>query len=127
VTRIEAAMRDESPIVSSSRQSMGGGHDETTVLGEYIDKRAAASAPHSLAGPLPLLFDECFAGMNSDLTTSLLHRMNRTAERTQMLYLTGQSDIADWVALNLSPHAMVVTGTGFFSPAGAAFAPETRP
>jgi hypothetical protein len=126
VTRIEAAMRDESPIVSSSRQSMGGGHDECTVLGEYIDKRAAASQPHSLAGPVPLLLDECFAGMNSDVTISLLHRINRTAERTQILYLTSQPDVADWVALNLSPNAMVVTGTGFFSP-GAAFTPENRP
>jgi hypothetical protein len=119
-------MRDESPIVSSSRQSMGGGHDESTVLGEYIDKRAAASQPHSLAGPVPLLLDECFAGMNSDVTISLLHRINRTAERTQILYLTSQPDVADWVALNLSPNAMVVTGTGFFSP-GAAFTPENRP
>jgi len=127
VTRIEAAMRDESPIVSSSRQSMGGGNDESTVLGEYIDRRAAAAQPHSLAGPLPVLLDECFAGMNSEVTTTLLHRINRTAEQTQMLYLTSQSDVADWVALNLSPNAMVVTGTGFFSPAGAAFAPEVHP
>jgi DNA repair exonuclease SbcCD ATPase subunit len=126
VSNIEAAMRDESPIVSSSRQSTGGGHDESTVLGEYIETRAFASQPHSLAGPLPILLDECFAGMNSDLTISLLHRINRTAERTQMLYLTSQPDIADWVALNLSPNAMVVTGTGFFSPSGAAFTPENR-
>ena len=121
VGRIEAAMRDESPLASSSRQSMGGGHDESTVLGEYIDKRAFASLPHSLAGPLPLLLDDCFAGMNTDTAVSLLHRINRTAERTQILYLTNESDVADWVALNLSPHAMVVTGTGFFSPSGAAF------
>lgn len=121
VSRIEAAMRDESPIVSSSRQSMGGGHDESTVLGEYIEKRAFASLPHSLAGPLPLLLDDCFAGMNSDTRVALLHRVNRTAERTQLLYLTSEPDVADWVALNLSPNAMVVTGTGFFSPSGAAF------
>jgi hypothetical protein len=121
VSRIEAAMRDESPIVSSSRRSLGGGHDEATVLGEYIDKRAFASQPHSLAGPLPLLLDDCFAGMNADVRVSLLHRINRTAERTQFLYLTGEPDVADWVALNLSPNAMVVTGTGFFSPSGAAF------
>ncbi|MEO8692235.1 MAG: hypothetical protein ABI658_01900 [Acidimicrobiales bacterium] len=121
VSRVEAAMRDESPIVSSSRQSMGGAHDESTVLGEYIERRAFASLPHSLAGPLPLLLDDCFAGMNSDIRVSLLHRVNRTAERTQLLYLTSEADIADWVALNLSPNAMVVTGTGFFSPSGAAF------
>jgi len=121
VSRIEAAMRDESPIVSSSRQSMGGGHDEALVLGEYIEKRAFASLPHSLAGPLPLLLDDCFAGMSNDLRVSLLHRINRTAERTQLLYLTSEPDIADWVALNLSPNAMVVTGSGFFSPSGAAF------
>jgi hypothetical protein len=121
VARIEAAMRDESPIVSSSRQSIGGGYDESTVLGEYIDKRAFASQPHSLAGPLPLLLDDCFAGMNTDTVVTLLHRINRTAERTQILYLTGEPHVADWVALNLSPHAMVVTGTGFFSPSGAAF------
>jgi hypothetical protein len=121
VSRIEAAMRDESPIVSSSRQSMGAGHDEASVLGEYIEKRAFASLPHSLAGPLPLLLDDCFAGMNSDIRVSLLHRVNRTAERTQLLYLTSEADVADWVALNLSPNAMVVTGTGFFSPSGAAF------
>jgi uncharacterized protein YhaN len=121
VSRIEAAMRDESPIVSSSRQSMGGAHDESTVLGEYIEKRAFESQPHSLAGPLPLLLDDCFAGMNSDMRVSLLHRINRTAERTQLLYLTSEADVADWVALNLSPNAMVVTGTGFFSPSGAAF------
>ena len=120
VSRIEAAMRDESPIVSTSRQSSGGGHDESSVLGEYIDKRAFASQPHSLAGPLPILLDDCFAGMSADVRVSLLHRINRTAERTQFLYLTGESDIADWVALNLSPNAMVVTGTGFFSPSGAA-------
>ncbi|HUP73499.1 MAG TPA: hypothetical protein VM282_10705 [Acidimicrobiales bacterium] len=121
VSRIEAAMRDESPIVSSSRQSMGGAHDESTVLGEYIEKRAFESQPHSLAGALPLLLDDCFAGMNSDTRVSLLHRINRTAERTQLLYLTSEADVADWVALNLSPNAMVVTGTGFFSPSGAAF------
>ena len=121
VSRIEAAMRDESPIVSSSRQSMGGGHDESSVLGEYIENRAFASLPHSLAGPLPLLLDDCFAGMNNDMRVSLLHRINRTAERTQLLYLTSEADVADWVALNLSPNAMVVTGTGFFSPSGAAF------
>ena len=91
------------------------------MLGEYIDRRAFASQPHSLAGPLPLLLDDCFAGLSTDTTVSLLHRLNRTAERTQMLYLTSEADVADWVALNLSPHAMVVTGTGFFSPSGAAF------
>ena len=121
VLRIEGAMRDESPIVSSSRQSIGAGHDESSVLGEYIEKRAFASLPHSLAGPLPLLLDDCFAGMNTDVRVSLLHRINRTAERTQLLYLTSEPDVADWVALNLSPNAMVVTGTGFFSPSGAAF------
>jgi hypothetical protein len=121
VSRIEAAMRDESPIVSSSLRSIASGHDESTVLGEYIDKRAFASQPHSLAGPLPLLLDDCFAGMSADVRVSLLHRINRTAERTQFLYLTSEPDIAEWVALNLSPNAMVVTGTGFFSPSGAAF------
>jgi chromosome segregation ATPase len=121
VSRIEAAMRDESPIVSSSRRSLAAGHDESTVLGEYLDKRAFASQPHSLAGPLPMLLDDCFAGLNADMRVSLLHRINRTAERTQFLYLTSESDIADWVALNLSPNAMVVTGTGFFSPSGATF------
>ena len=70
---------------------------------------------------MPLLLDDCFAGMSADVRVSLLHRINRTAERTQFLYLTSEPDIAEWVALNLSPNAMVVTGTGFFSPSGAAF------
>ncbi len=74
-------------------------------------------------GSIPLLLDDCFAGLSAELTSALLFRLERTADRTQIIYLTDERSLADLVAVNFVSSAIVTTGTGFFQPRSAAANP----
>ena len=64
----------------------------------YLLARLAAQRAVSFSGSVPLVVDDALAGLDAPVVRSLLEKLERMSEAVQIIYLSDDPDIADWVA-----------------------------
>jgi hypothetical protein len=64
----------------------------------YLLARLAAQRAVSFSGSVPLVIDDALAGYERDVVRSLLDKLERMSEAVQIIYLSDDPDVADWVA-----------------------------
>ena len=102
----QLAGSEAAPAAASSAPpaaSMSVGADgEATSLPEaiefYLLARLAAQRAVSFSGSVPLVVDDALAGLDPDVVRSLLDKLERMSEAVQIIYLSDDPQIADWVA-----------------------------
>jgi hypothetical protein len=64
----------------------------------YLLARLSANRGVSFAGSVPLVLDEALLGLPTDQVRSLLDHLERMSESVQIVYLSDDRDVLDWVA-----------------------------
>lgn len=115
LAKAEQAMQDASPIGRPAPRTAAA-EDESVVLARYIEQRIISPQDASLVGPVPIVFNDAFAGLHDDTLRALMHRLDRLSEHAQLIYFTDDRATARIVARDLpDSRSVVITGSGFFS------------
>jgi uncharacterized protein YhaN len=64
----------------------------------YVLSRLSAQRSVSYAGSVPLVLDETLLGLPTEEVRSLLDHLERMSESVQIIYLSDDRDVLDWVA-----------------------------
>lgn len=64
----------------------------------YLLGRLSAQRHVSYAGSVPLVFDEALLGLPGEEVRHLLERLERASESVQVIFLSDDRDVLDWVA-----------------------------
>jgi hypothetical protein len=75
----------------------------------YLLSRVSANRHASYVGSVPLVLDEALLGLPRDQVRSLLDHLERMAETVQIVYLSDDRDVLDWVASAGLERAAAVT------------------
>lgn len=75
----------------------------------YLLSRLSAQRSVSYAGSVPLVLDEALLGRPTDEVRSLLDHLERLSESVQIIYLSDDRDVLDWVASAGIERAAAVT------------------
>ncbi len=89
--------------------------DETTgpeAIEFYLLARLAAQRSVSLAGSVPLLLDDALIDLDADVVRSLLDKLERMSEAVQIIYLSDDQRVTEWVASVGIQRAAVVFAPG---------------
>jgi len=113
------AVPTAAPAAADGGGAVVGPDGETTSLHEaiefYLLARLAAQRAVSFSGSVPLLVDDALAGLDPAVVRSLLDRLERMSEAVQIIYLSDDPQIADWVASVGIQRAAVVTAPHQFA------------
>ncbi len=76
----------------------GEGRSLPEAIEFYLLARLAAQRPMSFSGSVPLVIDDALAGLDVVVVRSLLDKLERMSEAVQIIYLSDDPEVADWVA-----------------------------
>jgi hypothetical protein len=86
------------PSFDDNYQIEGGeGRSLPEAIEFYLLARLAAQRAVSFSGSVPLVVDDALAGLDAEVVRSLLDKLERMSEAVQIIYLSDDPDIADWV------------------------------
>ena len=71
---------------------------EPDQLEWYLLSRLSANRQVSFAGSVPLVLDDALRGLPREQVRALLDHLERMAESVQIIYLSDDRDVLDWVA-----------------------------
>jgi len=88
-----ARFAQASPVVPAAAVPLSG-----EQLEWYLLSRLSAQRSVSYAGSVPLVLDEALLGLPTDEVRSLLDHLERMSESVQIIVLSDDRDVLDWVA-----------------------------
>lgn len=89
----EAPVPTAAPVPGVSASDIDDDQLEWYLLG-----RLSAQRHVSYAGSVPLVFDEALLGLPGEEVRHLLERLERASESVQVIFLSDDRDVLDWVA-----------------------------
>ena len=97
VSASDVTSRDPRPSPTAEK-----GQEEATVAEEiewHLLRRLGAQRATSLAGSMPLLLDDVFTDLDAPSLHHVLDRVMAMAEDVQVIIVTDNPDVAEWVLL----------------------------